>query len=113
MYTPGLSIVKFAADERISEIAEEAVAYCSYWHNPRMNEKFFTWAKANDDGRMWTFALLDSLWNEYQTGNAINQLDRQPEITQADVVEMAEGMSDEALAATIAEARKLRNQSRY
>jgi len=103
-----LSIVHFAADEKISEIAEEAVAYCFYWNNTRANDAFFTWVKANDDGRMWTFALLDTLWEQYQQG-AIG-VQNQP--SQKDVEREAESMSDAELASVIAEARKLQRQSR-
>lgn len=103
-----LSILHFAADEKISEIAEEAVAYCFYWNNTRANDAFFTWVKANDDGRMWTFALLDTLWEQYQQG-AIG-VQNQP--SQKDVEREAESMSDAELASVIAEARKLQRQSR-
>lgn len=106
-----LAIQKFAADEQISKIAEEAVAQTFYWSNPRASENFFEWVRANDGERMWTFALLDSLWNQYQTRFAIDCLDPK-EPTTEEVVAAAEKMTDDELAAALAEARKLRSRSR-
>src|ERR1700688_204571 len=71
-----LAILRFAADENISSIAEEAVAHCFYWSNPRASDKFFDWVRANDDGRMWTFALLDYLWNRYRLAPPLNDWQR-------------------------------------
>jgi len=43
-----LAIQRFGADEKISGIAEEACAHVFYWHNPRADESFFDYARAND-----------------------------------------------------------------
>ncbi len=80
----------------MSGIAEEAVACTFYWNNPRATEEFFEWVRARDNGRMWTFALLDSLWSQFQTGNAIHRLGQQDEPTREDVMAAAENMSNEA-----------------
>jgi hypothetical protein len=53
-----LAILNFAADEKISEIVEEAVANVYYFNNIRSDENFFDWVRAHDDGRMWTLTLL-------------------------------------------------------
>jgi len=103
-----LPIHHFAADEKISEIAEEAGIRTFVWSNPEIGDDFLDFVNSNSNGRLLTFALLDSLWDRYKTGSAT----REPEPTRAEVMEMAEGMSDQELAATIAEARKLQRQSR-
>ena len=107
-----LGIQTLAAQEDISAVAEEGVMNAFHWANPRCTEDFFDYVRVNDGDRVWTFALLDSLWNQYQLGNAIHSLDRN-EPTTEEVVAAAEAMSDEDLAATLAEARKLRGRSRY
>ena len=99
-----LGIQQFAADERISEIAKEAVAFCFYWNNPRANEEFFNWARANDDGRMWTFALLDSLWNRYNVAASVDRLAQEPQPTPEEL----EQLSDTEIESLLAESRRLR-----
>jgi hypothetical protein len=99
-----LAILRFAANENISSIAEEAVAHCFYWSNPRATGEFFDWVRANDDGRMWTFALRDSLWARYQVASAVDRLDAQDVPTQQDL----DQMSDDEIEKTLTEARKLR-----
>ena len=106
-----LAIQRFGADETISEIAEEACAHVFYWHNPRADESFFDYARANDGGRTWTFPLLDSFWNHYQTSSAINHLNPS-EPTADEILADAENMTDEELAATLTEARRLRSNGR-
>jgi hypothetical protein len=103
-----LAILRFAADETISSIAEEAVAHCFYWSNPRASEKFFDWVRANDDGRMWTFALLDYLWNRYQAGSAIERLAKEDPPT----AEGLENLSDEQVSDLLTRTRRLKNQVR-
>ena len=57
-----VAILNFAADEKISEIVEEAVANVYYFNNIRADEAFFDWVRLHDDGRMWTLTLLDVLF---------------------------------------------------
>jgi hypothetical protein len=99
-----LMILQFAADEKISEIAEEAVAHSFYFSTPRASENFFDWVRANDGGRMWTFALLDSLWNQFNLNASIDRLGAEPPPTAEDF----DAMSDEDIEKTLTEARKLR-----
>ena len=106
-----LAIQRFGADEKISEIAEEACAHIFYWHNPRADESFFDYSRANDGGRTWTFPLLDSLWNQYQTRSAIDHLNPS-EPTADEILADAENMTDEELTATLTEARRLRSNGR-
>lgn len=68
------AIQQFATDEKISAVIEEAVSYCWYWANPKAKGDFFDYVRLHDDGRLWSFLLLDSLWNQYQTGSAIERL---------------------------------------
>ena len=99
-----LLIVQFAADEKISEIAEEAVAHAFYFSTPRASENFFDWVRANDGGRMWTFALLDSLWNQFNLNASIDRLGAEPQPTAEDL----DAMSDGEIEKTLTEVRKLR-----
>jgi hypothetical protein len=108
-----LAIQKFGADKKISEIAEEACANVFYWNNPKATEDFFEYVRVHDGGRLWVFPLLDDLWNQYRVGSAVNKLARQGEPTAEEVVAAAENMTDEELAATFAEARKLRSRNKY
>ena len=103
-----LAIQRFGADEKISEIAEEACAHVFYWNNPKASEDFFEYARAHDGGRTWVFPLLDSLWTQYQTRSAIDRLDPN-EPTAEEIVADAENMTDEELAAMLTEARRLRS----
>lgn len=103
-----LMIHRFAAEEHVSQIIEDGVAHTFYWNNPRATKDFFDWVRASDGGRIWTFALLDSLWNQYQTGSAINHLNP-GEPTVDEILADAENMTDEELAATLTEARRLRS----
>jgi len=103
-----LGILRFAADENISSIAEEAVAHCFYWSNPRATGEFFDWVRANDDGRMWTFALLDSLWQQYTVSSSINRLTQEDPPT----AEELDGLSDEQVSDLLTRTRRLKNQVR-
>ncbi len=103
-----LAIQRFGADEKISEIAEEACEHVFYWNNPKASEDFFEYARAHDGGRTWVFPLLDSLWTRYQTRSAINHLNPS-EPTAEEILADAENMTDEELAATLTEARRLRS----
>lgn len=103
-----LAILRFAADEQISEIAEEAVSYSFWWSTPRATEQFFDFVRVNDDGRTWTFALLDSLWNQYNVSASINRISVEPTPTTEDL----EAMSDTEIEETLAEARRLRARNR-
>ena len=103
-----LAIQRFGADEKVSEIAEEACAHVFYWNNPKASEDFFEYARAHDGGRTWVFPLLDSLWTQYQTRSAINHLNPS-EPTAEEILADAENMTDEELAATLTEARRLRS----
>jgi hypothetical protein len=103
-----LAILRFAADENISSIAEEAVAHCFYWSNPRATGEFFDWVRANDDGRMWTFALLDSLWQQYTVSSSINRLTQED----APTAEELDGLSDEQVSDLLTRTRRLKNQVR-
>jgi hypothetical protein len=104
-----LMIHRLAADEKISAIIEDGVAHTFYWNNPRATEEFFDWVRVNDGGRIWTFSLLDSLWNQYQTSSAIDRLNPN-EPSAEEVVAAAESMSDEELEATLVAARQLRSR---
>jgi hypothetical protein len=99
-----LMILQFAADERVSELAEEAVAHSFYFSTPRASENFFDWVRANDGGRMWTFALLDSLWNQFNLNASIDRLRAEPQPTPEDL----DALSDKEIEETLTEARKLR-----
>ena len=103
-----LAIQRFGADKTISEIAEEACAHVFYWNNPSADEDFFEYARANDGGRTWTFPLFDFFWTHYQTRSAINHLNPS-EPTAEEILADAENMTDEELAATLTEARRLRS----
>ncbi len=106
-----LGVQQFCAQEQISEIAEEAVIQTHRWNNVRADHCFLDFVAAHSDGRLITFSLLDALFNQYTLNNSVDRLGPE-QMTQADVVEMAESMSDEELAATITEATKLRSQRR-
>jgi len=108
-----MGIHALAAEEKISEIAEEAVMNAFHFSQPRCTEAFFDYVRTHDGNRTWTFALLDSLWLQYRTGSAINHLDREEEPTAEEVVAAAENMTDEELQATLVAARKSRSRSRY
>jgi hypothetical protein len=99
-----LGIQKFAADEKISEIVEEAAACSFLWNNPRATEEFFEWVRNNDGGRLWRLVLLDSLWTRYQVSSSVEKLDAQDAPTSEDL----EQMSDSEIEETLAEARRLR-----
>jgi hypothetical protein len=103
-----LQIIQFAADEKISELAEEAVSHAFWWSTPRATEQFFDFVRSTDDGRTWTFALLDSLWNQYNVSSAINRISAEPTPTTEDL----EAMSDTEIEETLAEARRLRARNR-
>jgi hypothetical protein len=99
-----LGIQTFAAAAKVSEIIEEGVAHCFYWSCPRANESFFTFVRDNDDGRLWTFNLLDHLWTRYNLASSIDKLDSQAAPTAEDL----DAMSDGEIERTLTEARKLR-----
>jgi hypothetical protein len=99
-----LAILRLAADQQISEIAEEAVSHAFWWSTPRATEQFFNFVRENDGGRTWTFALLDSLWAQYNVSNSIKRL-AEP---QSPTVEDLDSMSDEEIERTLTEARRLR-----
>jgi hypothetical protein len=99
-----LGIQKFASDEKISEIVEEGVAHCYFWSNPRANESFFSFVRESDDGRLWTFSLLDNLWARYNFASSIDKLDSQAPPT----AEELDQLSDEEIERRLTEARKLR-----
>ena len=54
------AIQQFAADEKISAVIEEAISYCWYWANTKAKGDFFDYVRLHDDGRLWSFTLLDS-----------------------------------------------------
>jgi hypothetical protein len=76
--------------------------------NPRATENFFDWVRANDDGRMWTFALLDSLWQQYTVSSSINRLTQEDSPT----AEELDGLSDEQVSDLLTRTRRLKNQAR-
>jgi hypothetical protein len=98
------AILNFASDEKISEIVEEAVANVYYFANPRCTEDFFDYVRGNDGGRLWTFALLDTLWQRYQLSNTLDNLAPQAAPTAEDL----DQMSDAEIESTLLAARKLR-----
>jgi hypothetical protein len=104
-----LAIQHFAADEKISGIAEEAVVQTFRWNNVQVGDDFIGFVQSNHGGRIITFALLDTLWNQYQASPALNKLDTQDAPTAEDL----DQMSDEEIATTLTEARKLRSHGRY
>jgi hypothetical protein len=53
---------------------------------------------------MWTFALLDSLWQRYIVTASIDRLGAEPQPTPEDL----DAMSDQEIEETLTEARKLR-----
>jgi hypothetical protein len=108
-----MGIHALAAQEVISQIAEEAVMNAFHFANPRCTEEFFDYVRSHDGNRTWTFNLLDNLWLRYQAGSAINHLAHEEQPSAAEVVEAAELMSDEELQATLVAARKLRSRSGY
>ena len=99
-------IQRFASNERISEIVEEGVAYTFYWNNPRANESFFSFVRETDDGRLWTFSLLDNLWKQFCVSSSLEK------ITEAQNLVATPGeldqLSDEEIERTLTEAKKLR-----
>jgi hypothetical protein len=99
-----LAILNFAADEKISEIVEEAVANVYYFNNIRADENFFDWVRAHDDGRMWTLTLLDTLFAKYSVETTLDKLDTQDGPTAEDL----DQMSDAEIEQTLLAARKLR-----
>jgi hypothetical protein len=99
-----MGIQALAAEEKISAIAEEGVMNAFYWNNQRATEEFFDYAHANDGGRLWTFALLDTLWQRYQLSNSLDRLAPQNAPTPEDL----DALSDEEVERTLLEARKLR-----
>ena len=99
-----LAIQNFAADEKISEIVEEAVANVYYFNNIRADGNFFDWVRQHDDGRMWTLTLLDTLFAKYSVATALDKLDAQD----APTLEDLDAMSDEEVERTLLESRKLR-----
>jgi hypothetical protein len=98
------AIQQFAADEEISSIVEEACAHAFYWNNPRATGEFFDFVRARDANRLWTFPLLDTLWQQYSVTTSIDRLEAEPPPT----VEDFDKMSDEEIEKTLTEARKLR-----
>ena len=103
-YWPGVINSNQVGNEDISTILEEGIAHCYFWSNPRADESFFDFVRANDDGRIWNFGLLENLWNRYNLASSLDKLDSQAAPT-------AEGlgqMSDEEIEKTLTEARKLR-----
>lgn len=98
-----LAIQHFAADEKISEIAEEAVLQTFRWSNVKADGDFLDFVQANTAGRIITFALMDSLWRQYDL-NASLKLS-QPE---APTVEDLEAMSDVEINEMLMAARRLK-----
>lgn len=105
-----LAILQFAADEKISEIAEEAVSHAFYWSQPRANGQFFEFVRGHDDGRMWTFALLDSLWQQYNVSTSVDRLAQEPSPTPEDFDKMSDSEIDNLLTKT--QQLRLKNQIR-
>jgi hypothetical protein len=99
------AIQQFAADEKISAVIEEAISYCWYWANTKAKGDFFDYVRGHDDGRLWSFLLLDSLWNQYQTGSAIERLAQENPPT----AEELDNLSDEQV---LTRTRRLKNQAR-
>jgi hypothetical protein len=99
-----IGIQRFAADEKISEIVEEACAFTFFWNNQRASEEFFAWLRDNDGGRLWSFPLLDSSFAKYQVASAVDRLNTHDAPTQEDL----DQMSDQEIETTLIEARKLR-----
>jgi hypothetical protein len=56
---------------------------------------------------LWSFSLLDSLWNEYRTSSAINRLAQEDPPT----AEELDNLSDEQ-ASDLLRTRRLKNQVR-
>src|SRR4029077_3270239 len=99
-----LAIQRFAADEKISEIVEEAVANVYYFNNIRADGNFFDWVRQHDSGRTWTLPLLDALFARYSVATALDKLDAQP----APTTEELDQLSDAEIETTLLAARKLR-----
>jgi hypothetical protein len=99
-----LGIQKFASDEKVSEIIEEGVAYTFYWNNPRATEDFFEYARSNDGGWLWTFALLDSLYQRYSVTASLDRLAQEPQATAEDL----DQLPDEEIEKLLTESRRLR-----
>jgi hypothetical protein len=57
---------------------------------------------------MWTFALLDSLWNQFNLNASIDRLGAEPQPTAEDF----DTMSDEQISDLLTRTRRLRNQTR-
>jgi hypothetical protein len=69
---------------------------------------FFDYVRLHDDGRLWSFLLLDSLWNQYQTGSAIERLAQEDLPT----TEALDNLSDEQVSDLLSRTRRLKNQAR-
>jgi hypothetical protein len=102
------AIQQFAADEKISSVIEEAISYCWYWANTKAKGDFFDYVRKHDDGRLWSFLLLDSLWNQYQTSSAIDRLAQEDPPTPEEL----DGLSDEQVSDLLTRTRRLKNQER-
>lgn len=99
-----MEIFKFASDEGVSEIIQEAIACVFHWTHVGADEKFFDYVRANDDGKIWNFGLLSNLWTRYQVASTVEKLDAQDAPTAEDL----DQLSDEEIEKTLAEARRLR-----
>ena len=69
---------------------------------------FFDYVRLDDDGRLWSFTLLDSPWNEYRTSSAINRLAQEDPPT----AEELDSLSDEQVSELLTRTRRLKNQAR-
>ena len=102
-----LKLLEFAADENISEILQEGIAHVFYWSHVGADEKFFDYVRANDDGRIWSLSLLESLWNRYRVSSSLEKITQaraEPQPTPEDL----EQLSDTEIESLLAESRRLR-----
>jgi hypothetical protein len=95
---------------QISSLAEDGVANSYYWSNPRATVQFFDFVRANDEGRLWTFTLLDSLWLRYNRSAGIDRLG--PQAPEAPTEAQLNELSDDGVADLLTRTRRLKNQTR-
>jgi hypothetical protein len=100
-----MAIFKFTSDEGVSEIVQEGIACVFHWTHVGADEAFYDYVRSHDDGKIWNFPLLESLWRKYNVSASLGK------ITQAEptpTAEDLEAMSDEEIDKTLTEARRLR-----
>lgn len=102
------AVLQFVGNQDISEILEEGIAHCYFWSNPRADEAFFDFVRANDDGRIWNFGLLENLWTRFNTASAVDKLDPHDTPTPEEM----DNLSDEQVSDLLTRTRRLKNQAR-